>query len=350
MIDSVLYPALAMRRSHGFLALVVTLACVTGRVTLAVDPSSAHPETVDFGRFQQCPLIENRTEAGLVRVVLCPQYGGRILEYSLGGINALFVSDGDLGTPAEGSRWRKDPSAGRFDIGPEMMMPRRDALFRGEWTSERIGPLHVRMTSPDCPATRVRLVRDFKLSGADSHLSVKQTVINLADQDQRYCHWSRTLANGAGIVVMPLTYPQRFPSGYVRYDSGSITMKPEDPNVRVREGYLELLGPPLSPKLGMDTMAGWLAHQQPSGLLFVKKFATYPDRPYAEIAGLTVSTWTPPTGETVELEPIGPSETIAPGSSFSFVEHWWLLDSRYPDPGEMIDLSALSGRVESLGE
>ncbi len=300
--------------------------------------------TIDFGRYQHCPVLSNQE----TRVVLCPQLGGRVLEYSLGGKNAIFVSNFDMAVDEPTEAWKWDPSGGRFDIGPEMIVPKRDVLFRGIWQSELVAPLHIRLTSEDCPNTGVRLERDFQLSSRDSQLIVTQRIINVSDQTVRYCHWSRTLAKGAGIVLVPLSPTRRFPNGYVRYDSGLINTKPVDTNVRVRDGFVELLGPPLSPKLGMDSMRGWLAHQQTSGLLFIKKFPTHPDRAYAEVAALTISTWTAPRGEAVELEPIGPTEVIAPGESASFTERWWLLDGKFPAEGESIDLAELTQRVEAL--
>ena len=53
---------------------------------------------------------------GNVTAVLCPEVGGRVLEYALNGNNALYLSDGE-------KKWkpgdRPEASAGRFDGGRE---------------------------------------------------------------------------------------------------------------------------------------------------------------------------------------------------------------------------------------
>src|SRR5262250_3557956 len=59
------------------------------------------------------------------RVTLCHQVGGRVLEYSYKGKNALYLDPeeakwGTVGGP------RAPSSGGRFDIGPEYMIPKRD--------------------------------------------------------------------------------------------------------------------------------------------------------------------------------------------------------------------------------
>jgi hypothetical protein len=299
---------------------------------------------IKFGRFEKCVLIQNEQ----VRVVLCPEYGGRVLEYSLDGKNSLFVSAADMGKEEVDNSWRFDPSAGRFDIGPELMMPKRDELFRGEWSVARLSSLSVRLTSAPSESTGVQLVRDFTLDPKSSKLECKQTIVNVSDKTVQYCHWSRTLANGAGIVLVPLEGFAKFPNRYVRYANGGLLLRPEDPNVRIRDGFLEIVGPPTTPKLGMDSMAGWVAHQQPSGLMFIKKFPTYPERAYIDAGGITLATWAPPSGVTVEIEPIGPAEIIAPGASASFMETWWLLSSEYPTDDKQVDLQWLRQQVVLL--
>ncbi len=304
----------------------------------------ARDDVVTFGRFQNCVALENET----VRVVVCPESGGRILEYSLDGQNSLFVSAYDQGAEDTGPAWKTDPSAGRFDIGPELMMPKRDELFRGKWDVVRLTDRSVQIASPPSESTGVQLIRDFTLDAKTSRLECTQTIVNVSSATVRYCHWSRTLANGAGIVLVPLEGFAKFPNRYVRYDNGALVLKPSDPNVRIRDGFLEIIGPPPTPKLGMDSFAGWVAHQQPSGLLFIKQFPTYPDRPYVDAGGITLATWAPPSGVTVEIEPIGPAETIEPGGRASFTEVWWLMDGKYPGDGQNVDLQQLRERVQSL--
>jgi len=123
--------------------------------------------------------------------------------------------------------------------------------------------------------------------------------------------------------------------------------EPNDPNVRVREGFLEVLGTPKQPKLGMDSYAGWFCYLARNDLLFVKRFPTYPDRVYNEMAGFTVSLWYY-KNLMCELEPIGPRTDLAPGKSASFTEQWWLLPHKFPEPGRDVDLKALSETVSKL--
>ena len=62
-------------------------------------------------------------------------------------------------------------SAGRFDIGPELVTPSHPTLWSGAWTAEITGPRRARLTSQRDPATGIQLLRDFTLSDLSQSLS-----------------------------------------------------------------------------------------------------------------------------------------------------------------------------------
>ena len=300
-------------------------------------------EWIDSHGYKGCVLLSNRS----TRAVLEPNCGGRIIEYSIDGANVLYVDpEQDGWTYTEGEKGI-NPSGGRFDIGPEMKAPRRPNFWLGRWKAEITGPRTARMTSVADEATGVRLVREFTLDSETSYLRCTQIITNTSRETKSYNHWSRTFAEGGGICVVPLSQQSRFPLGYVIYGPGAVLNYRHEPheNVRVRDGYLEIPGPPPQKKFGVDSYAGWLGYITRSNLLFVKKFPVYPDRAYGEVAAYTISIWY--DREVVcELEPIGPTETLAPGESASFTEDWWLFPYGYPASGEKADLAALGGFVK----
>ncbi len=293
---------------------------------------------VDFFGYTDCVALTNDT----TRVVLCHQAGGRVLEYSLQGKNVIW-----LDPTQQGWEWTPDgptvnPCGGRFDIGPEMLVPKRPLLWAGRWTAEAVGPRAARLTSAEDPATGVQLIRDFVLDAATSRLRCTQTIRNVSPRTTAWCHWSRTLAVGGGIVVIPLTPHSRYPNDYVMYHDGSlINPRPVDPAIRSRDGFLEIVGPPKFRKLGMDSQAGWFAYLMPNDVLFVKRYPVYPDRTYNEVAGLTISIWYD-ANIRCELEPIGPMETLAPGAAASFTEEWQLEPFAFPIGGRPVDLQAVA--------
>jgi hypothetical protein len=297
---------------------------------------------VAFYGYDDCIRLENAD----TRVTLCPAAGGRVLEYAWKGQNALYLPPGDEGWTYDGKDESGSMTAGRFDIGPEQTIPSHPQLWMGRWKGEIVGPRAARLTSRKDEPTGVQLVREFILDERSSRLRCRQTIINVSAEPKAYCHWSRTFALGGGTCVIPLTEPSRFPHGYVMYGPGPvINFRPEDANIRTRDGFLEITAAPKFPKLGMDTNAGWFAYLMKNDLMFVKRFPTYPDRVYNEVAGLTMSIWYP-DGPMCELEPIGPRERLAPGESASFTETWWLLPHEFPRDGEPVDLERVASQVE----
>lgn len=314
---------------------------------IALSMKNAQPaEFIQYYGYSKAVLLENET----TRVVLCPQVGGRVLEYSLNGKNALYLSDAEKSwKPGD----RAQSSAGRFDIGPEYIIPARPQLWSGEWAVEINGPRTVTLTSVKDTATGVQLSRRFELASDSSNLSCTQSIRNTSSTVKEWCHWSRTFAVGKGICVIPLSdrakHPvSRFPTGYVMYKGrGLINVKPSDPAIRMVDNALQIFPTPSEPKLGFDSYAGEILYAAPNDLLFVKRFETFPDRVYNEAAGLTISVWYPDR-EMVELEPIGPRERLNPGDSASFTEHWWLAEFPFPGTDAPLDMSKLKQAVEPL--
>lgn len=293
------------------------------------------------GYTQAIELVRGKT-----RAVLCPQVGGRVLEFSVDGQDAMFLDDQEKhwqpGKPALSS-------AGRFDYGPELTVTPHPKIWSGEWTGEVTGPLAAKLTSPRDDVAGVQLVREFELTnlkgkaGERTQLVCKQSIHNISNDVKEVCHWGRSFSPGGGICLIPLgKNPSRFPSKYAMYeDSAIINVRNTDEKIRERDGFLEILAPPRKPKLGFDSTAGWLGYLMPNDTLFVKRFKAYPDRVYNEAAGLTLSVWYP-SGPRIELEPIGPRERLNPGESASFTETWWLLPYPFPKTGEQVDLKKLS--------
>ena len=291
---------------------------------------------------------------GNAKAILSPQAGGRVLEFSVDGKHAMFMDEQEQtwqpGKPGQ-------ITAGRFDYGPELTVIAHPQLWSGDWTGEITGPCSAKLTSPKDESAGIQLVREFELrsgaAGTESlRLLCRQTIINISKEGREVCHWGRSFSPGGGICLVPLgDRPSRFPSKYAMYeDSAIINVRNKDELIRERDGFLEILAPPRKPKLGFDSHAGWLGYLMPNDTLFVKRFATYPDRVYNEAAGLTLSVWYP-TGPRIELEPIGPRERLQPGESASFTEEWSLLPHPFPNEGQRVDLKRLSEQVKkSLGD
>ncbi len=289
---------------------------------------------------ENCIELFNMT----TRVVLEPNLGGRILVYALNGNNVLWINQEDEGTPYLPGRPYGHPSAGRFDIGPEKTGHNHQSLFMGKWEGQITGAREAELLSPVDAITGIRLRRLFRLEETGTHLSCTQEILNQGRSTVRQYHWSRTLVKGGGISLTPLNPHSRYPKGYLVYgpDHSMDFDPPEEPNLRTRNGVLEIVGEPVNPKFVMDCAEGWLAYITTDHQLFIKKFQIYPDRPYGDMAAPTASVWYH-KDTMCEIEPLGPLEVLEPGESSSFTEHWYLYDFEYP-----ADLGVDLGKIKSI--
>jgi hypothetical protein len=306
------------------------------------------------GGFSGCVELKNK----VARVVLEPNVGGRVLSYQLNGVETLYQDPALDGVVWNGGSNILHPPGGRCDIGPEYGGLLRDELWFGPWTAEIIGPRSARMTSPTLDESGIQLVREFVLDSVSPHLRFKQTIRNRGRTTRSTFHWSRTFVVGDGIVLAPMPAHGRFPRGYAFGSSpGIIDFLPApEPGIRIRDGIMEVVGSPSQAKFIFDVDPGWLGYVSPNGLFFLKKFPVYSDRPYGEIAANNASIWYssvqnttlwPNEKQVVEIEPIGPLETIAPGEDRSFTEDWWLEKFAFP-ADRRVDLGRIREVVTSF--
>jgi hypothetical protein len=280
-------------------------------------------------------------------VKLTPSVGGKVMSYQLNGKEALFVIPEEAGFRYDpNSTERFTSSGGRFDFGLELEVPSRTALWIGPWEGKITGHRQATLTSPPHDATGVQVVREFTLADKGSHLSCKQTLINISDRTLSYSHWGRTFGESDGIVVIPLSDWSRYKYHYVWMEDRSlVNIAPEDPHISIRDNCLVITGAPKYAKLGMDSKEGWLGYLMPHDLLFVKQYPVFPDRKYAERVPMTISIWYKDNfhkdQSVTELEPIGPQEIMAPGERSSFTEEWFLVEHPFPADREQLDVPAV---------
>lgn len=342
-----------MRRSFRFFSLFLAVS-VTIEPCLAQQPAArplaGSAQVVKHFNYTQAIALKR----GTALAILSPEAGGRVLDFSVDGKPAMYLDEQE-------KEWQPGKSgsisAGRFDYGPELVTTPHQKLWSGDWTGEIVGPCAAKLTSPRDEVAGIQLVREFSLSSEATvdgkpvapSLICKQTILNISNKVQEVCHWGRSFSPGGGICLIPLgDRPSRFPSKYAMYeDSAIINVRNKDDLIRERDGFLEILAPPRKPKLGFDTYAGWLGYLMPNDTLFVKRFATHPDRVYSEAAGLTLSVWYP-TGPRIELEPIGPCERLKPGESAAFTEEWFLTTHPFPKNGQQVNLKEFHSQVTGI--
>ena len=150
---------------------------------------------------------------GEVLAVAVPGAGGRLLRYQLHGENVLYYDPTLAGKTFGDLNGRGAHGGHQIDIGPELRgMPKRDALWWGEYAWHIPGPYSARLTSKPDPDAGVQISKEFVLDPDNGDLGVTQTIKNTSGATVKYCLWDRTLCVNDGFAIIPLNRGSRFPN------------------------------------------------------------------------------------------------------------------------------------------
>ena len=147
---------------------VLILSSLTPCGSAAESADGAH--VISFYGYEDCLRLENET----TRVTLCPAAGGRVLQYSWKGKEALYLPKGNEGWIYRPGQEQGSMDAGRFDIGPEQTIPPHPQLWMGRWTAKITGPRSARMIR----------------CSIDPRICPRQSVISTGLQADHYQHLS----------------------------------------------------------------------------------------------------------------------------------------------------------------
>jgi len=241
------------------------------------------------------------------RLVIAASGGGRIVHYSRDDGPNFFLGGCQI------------------DIGPELEYPpRHQPLWSGPYKAGALGPLSVRLTSPEHEATGVQLVKVVELAPTGAGVVLRTTMKNVGNKENAYCLWDRTMT-GATYGFFELNSKSRFPARWSmrRGKHGTYTYDgrtPGSPRVKILDDLLITVPGKKMEKVAADSAAGWIAGFR-DGWLYVKRFPFYPDGDYAD-GGNSVEFWVDAAGTRTEIEPLSPKVKLRPGESYSFVESW----------------------------
>jgi hypothetical protein len=280
----------------------------------------------------------------IVTVAIVPKLGGRVMQYDLGANKSLYIYNSSQ-TPTSGN-----DVVGGFRVLPspqsDFVWPSPPNLDFNPYTcTEQVNNADSAViylesqveNSTDSKYQKhkgLQFKRLITIYKASTQVKVEMTMLNKGTQTMTHGIWdiTQTAASGSNCWV----YFQRNPSstlgggkGYVQYmneGTDATQWKPDaaDGNIMGVQ-YLKKVG-----KIGADCKAGWICfNDRQSGYAYVKTFTyqegkTYPD------SGASVQVYTYANNDMVEVEVLGPLDTLAPGDSTKLIENWYAARSSGP--------------------
>ena len=179
------------------------------------------------------------------------------------------------------------------------------------------------------PGTNLQKEVEVKLAGAGTHVSVTHRISNLGKEATEMAPWALSVMAGGGKAILPL--PPRAPVAADRLlPEGVLALwcytDLADPRWRIGTKYIQLhqeQNPASRFKeqmTGIYNPFGWGAYFR-RGHLFVKRAEVRRNAKYPDF-GCNFETYTDPSS--LELETLGPLQTLEPGQTAEHTEEWWL--------------------------
>ncbi|MEV5643135.1 DUF4380 domain-containing protein [Streptomyces flaveolus] len=287
---------------------------------------------------------------GLLRLVLAPALGGRILSAVRDGREFLYRNPALLDEalnardpravgPHDGpmSAWRnwggdKTWPAPQGWSGPgEWAGPPDPVLDSGPYAyavdvADDGSRAAITLTSGDDPRTGLRLTRGIVLEAGRADFALRLSARNVSAQSVRWALWNVTQLPG---------HPARQPgdgvwlgtAGSGAPDTVDLVAGTGRPRVERRGDVLHVPAQDVVGKVGFPDAAGWIAHVGPAGT-WTYRFPVDPTAPYTD-GGSRAEVWMEhpldaplehlgglrPSHRVVECEALGPCRELAPGES-----------------------------------
>lgn len=291
----------------------------------------------------------------LVRLAVVPGIGGRVMEYSLGGHNLIYINPRELGrtyVPSEDSPWH---NFGGYKVWPAP---------QGEWLTEGGGwppppnidlgsySCEISADSPDSSAVSLessvetlarwkcrglRFERRITIYRGSTRVKVEQTIVNEGDRTVRWSVWDVTQVVGSHPgeadyanfwVYFPIKVDSKFGGKGYYVMSG----EEDDPQWKdnIVEGVSAVQYLHHGGKIGADSDGGWICYvDEKHGYAYAKKFRYFPGEIYPD-SGASVEVFTSSGLPYLEVEVLSPLVDLGPGESYTFVEDWYAARCKGP--------------------
>lgn len=275
-------------------------------------------EKTSYGGWPNCYRISN----GEVELVVTSDVGPRVIRYGFVGGQNLFKEFGpQMGKSGE-KAWQ--PRGGhRIWFAPEDV---RDtyALDNGPVKIEVKGDTLI-ATQPVEPETGFEKQIIVKLAATGSRVEVIHKIRNAKGKAREIAPWALTMMAQGGTGVHG--FPPRGTHPEVLAPTNPLVMWAftdlGDPRWKYTKKYFMLKQDPKNPvpqKLGTYNQHTWGAYVL-KGDVFIKRFEAPAGKRYADF-GCSYETFT--NADFLELETLGPLDTLKPGATIEHVEHWSL--------------------------
>ncbi len=281
-------------------------------------------EKIQYGGWDNCYRLANDQ----VDLVVTGDVGPRVIRFGFIGQPNMFKEFPDQLGKTVGDQWM--PFGGHRlwhapESQPRTYYPDFDAVLIQNIENGLIA------TQKPEPTTGIQKQIEIRLSPDKPEVTLKQRLYNHNLWAVDCATWSVTVMAPGGVAILPL--PPRGPHPDFLLPTSSLSIWPytnlSDPRWMLGEKFILLRQDATSSKpqkLGLYTIAGWGAYAN-QGYLFKKQVPIHFQGLYPDL-GANFEVFT--NSKMLELETLGPIETIQPKGHIELQEHWTLYNDIPP--------------------
>jgi hypothetical protein len=316
------YPVFASRTIRVLVFLVIL--AMEGRAMAGDGP--VRIEEVEYRGWKRNLKLSN----GEVELIATLDVGSRIISYKLvGGRNVFKEYDDQMGRSGE-SEWIIR-GGHRLWTAPEDTT-RTYALDNAPITYERVGD-GIRLVSADDPQYGIRKEIDLTLAPRGSQVKLVHRITNTGSQATELAPWAPTVMAPGGMEIIPMP-PKKPHPGSPKNAGSPADFAPDrlwilwpytdlsDARWKLGARFVTLTQRPGTEptKLGIRHRTGGVGYLN-DRTLFIKSFGYHEGQRYPD-GGVNYETFT--NGDMLEMESLGPLQTLEPGRSVEHAETWEL--------------------------
>jgi hypothetical protein len=259
---------------------------------------------------------------GSVELIATLDVGPRIIRYAfVGGENVLKEYSEQIGKSGE-KDWQIR-GGHRLWHAPEH--PKRTYFpDNAPVESKELGGGAIRLIAPPETPFGVQKEIDLKLDATGSKVTLLHRIKNISSWSIELAPWALTVMAPGGTEIIPL--PKKVPHGESLLPSQSLVLwsytDMKDPRFSFGTKYIMVRhdAKGRATKIGLWHSEGWVGYLR-SGTLFVKRFDRQAEQHYPDF-GSNFETFT--NEDMLEVESLGPTARLEPGSSVEHREQWEL--------------------------
>lgn len=282
-------------------------------------------EKVAYGGWENCYRLSN----GEIELIVTGDVGPRVIRFGYVGKPNMFKEfDNQMGS-TQSNEWMSYGGHRLWhapEVNPRTYFPDNEPVLVQEIPDGMI------VTQKPEPTTGLQKQIEIKIDPVKPQVQLKHMLINHNLWAIETAPWAITVFATGGVAILPL--PPREPHPGNLLPTSVLAIWPytnlSDSRWVLGERYLLLKQDPSNTqpqKIGIYATDGWTGYAN-QGCLFIKQVplqfeALYPDR------GVNFEAFT--NEEMLEVESLGPIESIPPKAQIEHFEHWTLLEG-IPQP------------------